>query len=173
MVIISRTQRTISASCPAAMLSPCSDIGIHPMRCSVVLQQWFSTYGSLNRNGPHRLQLRFSWKGIKIGITAPGSSRQLWNPRLYSRVLLCPSAEEKGHPREVHLFLSHGCTPDRANGLGGPVSVHWWEREPMVWPAQPQPSGLHASEMGRGDVRRYLGTWVETRKGRHFKNVLF
>lgn len=52
VVIISRSQRTISASCPAATPSPCSGISIHPVRCSVVLQRWFSTYGSLNHSGP-------------------------------------------------------------------------------------------------------------------------
>lgn len=52
VVIISRIQHTIGASCPAAAPSPCSGIGIHPTRCLVVLQRWLSTYGSLNHSGP-------------------------------------------------------------------------------------------------------------------------
>jgi len=42
VVIISRTQRTIGASCPATMPSPCSGIDIHCVRCSlaVVFHLW-------------------------------------------------------------------------------------------------------------------------------------
>lgn len=45
VVIIRRTWSTISAS-------PCSGIGIHPVRCLVMPQRWFSTYGSLNHSDP-------------------------------------------------------------------------------------------------------------------------
>lgn len=49
VMIISRTRCTIGVSRPAATLSPCSDISIHHVWYSVVLEQWFP---ALNRSGP-------------------------------------------------------------------------------------------------------------------------